>query len=125
MTAAEGTRLVTNRPVFGLKPDVRRATALRFVGRRVRLTYTVTRNVDDDEALVYYGEVVTVARPAMGTVADLIILRRSDGDWAWSLASVLKLEEVTEGEERAELGRIAARAQAAEERQRVTGTPTG
>lgn len=81
------------RPVFRMTADERRQYLARFVNMRVRVTVSWTRNLNSDRA--YVGRLVAVARPSMGTTADLLILVDDQGDaTAYSAAQVLSVSLV-------------------------------
>lgn len=83
-----GTRAPGAPLVHRMSPDERRRHVQQLVGRRVRLTVEPFRR-DDELAEVLVGEIVSVARPLVGTVAEFVILRCPRRvDAAISLATV-------------------------------------
>lgn len=79
---------------YSLSSDRRRELADRFVGLRARIVVARMRSKDLTEELV--GRVVSVAIPNVGTIADVLVLRR-EGSWdvAISLATIVSIEEAT------------------------------
>jgi hypothetical protein len=84
-------------PIYRMKPDERYVLLRAFVGMRIRVDIDVHRDgslIQDVE-----GELVSVAWPAMGTVSELVILRRDldngrTRDSAYSAARVRRIRPI-------------------------------
>lgn len=90
-------------PLYRRPPAERRAIAEQFVGHTVRLAFDPQRGNTWDgnksQPQTYTGRLLSVARPIVGTVADLAILRyRTDAggltDAAFSLASIASIDPI-------------------------------
>lgn len=76
------------KPLFSLDKIARYETALRFVGQIVELEIDALR---DGRPIVVEGELLAVAVPHVGTVAELVVLkpdRPGDLSRAFSLATI-------------------------------------
>lgn len=76
------------KPLSRLEPEARRRAALAFLGKRVDVDVAYQR--DGKISFTVTGVLISVASPAVGTVTDLAIIRRTGtyNDVAVSLATV-------------------------------------